>query len=86
MKKNIYIALTLLVIVLIVIYHARIGTGRYCTETPEVRWKFAIYAGECWHNGEYCHFYKIEDTGLKEYLGLAESELQKQRCYIIESH
>ena len=82
MKKLILLPLLFLFFAFLVVNYTRIGTGRYCNESPEVRWKFAIYAGECWEDGEeLCSFYKIEDTGLKEYLGLAESELQKQRCY-----
>ena len=83
MKKRLLFLLLFLSFTLIVIYHTRIGTGRYCTELPKVRWKFAIYAGECTDldDGNACSYYKIEDTGLMEYLGLAESKLQKQRCY-----
>ena len=83
--KKFFLSLVILSSVLMAIYHIRIGTGRYCSESPEVRWKFAVYAGECTdlNDGNDCHFYKIKDTGLMEYLGLRQSKLQKQQCYNI---
>lgn len=81
--KIIVFGLIFLLVIIAVLYHLRIGTGRYCTESPELRWKFAIYAGECTdlNDGNDCSFYKIPDTGLLEYLGLRDSPLQKAHCY-----
>ena len=47
----------------------RLGTGRYYAEQPVVRWKFAIYYGEC-DDETGCHFSKMDDTGPLEYFGL----------------
>lgn len=46
----------------------------YCAESLVVRWKFAIYTGEC--DAETgCHFYKMEGTGILEYFGFKKNNL-----------
>ncbi|MGN7918282.1 MULTISPECIES: hypothetical protein [Lysobacter] len=50
------------------IVFVRIGTGVYCGESPAVRWRLAIHAGEC--DAETgCHFVRQDDTGAAEYFG-----------------
>ena len=51
------------------ISQVRLTTGRYYAESPVVRWKFAIYTGEC-DDETGCHFVKMAGTGLLEYVGL----------------
>ena len=46
----------------------RIGTGRYCGESPVVRWRLAIYTGEC-DDEAGCHFARLDGTGPAEYFG-----------------
>ncbi len=71
LKKMIIILLMLILSVSAVSYFVRIDTGKYCGESPVVRWKFAIYIGEC--DAETgCHFIKMKDTGVLEYLGFKE--------------
>ncbi|KRD70349.1 hypothetical protein ASE45_00275 [Lysobacter sp. Root96] len=49
----------------------RFDGGGYCYDvTPAVRWRGAIYTGEC-DSETGCHFIKLDDNGLREYLGLA---------------
>lgn len=50
------------------ILFVRIGTGVYCGESPAVRWRLAIHAGEC--DAETgCHFVRQDGTGAAEYFG-----------------
>jgi hypothetical protein len=54
------------------VYLVRIDTEYHYLESPVVRWKFALYYGEC--DAETgCHFNKIPHTGILEYLGLKNS-------------
>jgi hypothetical protein len=71
MSKRIkYIAGAVVVLFAVIcIYHSRIGTDTYCGSSPIVHWKFAIYTGEC-DDETGCHFLKMKDTGIMEYLGL----------------
>ena len=48
----------------------RFDGGGYCGESPAVRWRGAIYTGEC-DDETGCHYIKLSDNGLREYLGLA---------------
>lgn len=52
-------------------YSFKIDTDYYCCESPTVRWKFAIYCGEC-DDETGCHYIKLEDTGILEYFGFRE--------------
>ena len=47
----------------------KIGTGLYYAESPIVRWKFAIYTGEC-NDETGCHYLKMKETGILEYFGV----------------
>lgn len=53
-------------------YFVKIETGeRYDGLSPIVRWKCALYWGEC-DSETGCHFTKIPNTGILEYLGINE--------------
>lgn len=53
-------------------YFVKIRTGEnYHGLSPIVRWKCALYTGEC-DNETGCHFTKIPNTGIWEYLGINE--------------
>lgn len=73
-KKYPFILIFLLVIVLCIIgvsQFIKIDTNYYCCESPTVRWKFALYCGEC-DDETGCHYTRLNGTGLLEYLGLRE--------------
>ena len=73
--KILIIGIILLICVIIPFLRLRVG-NEYCCEQPLVRWKFAIYYGECWEgeSGDSCKFTKIEGTGWREYFGLKDFE------------
>ncbi len=48
---------------------AKMVTDYYCCESPTYHWKLAIYCGECYDETG-CHFTRLENTGIWEYLGL----------------
>ena len=53
-------------------YFVKIRTGEnYHGLSPIVRWKCALYYGEC-DDETGCHFTKIPKTGIMEYLGIHE--------------
>jgi len=53
-------------------YFVKIRTGEtYHGLSPIVRWKCALYFGEC-DDETGCHFTKIPKTGMMEYLGINE--------------
>ena len=53
-------------------YFVKIRTGEnYHGLSPIVRWKCALYYGEC-DDETGCHFAKIPNTGILEYLGINE--------------
>ena len=53
-------------------YFVKIRTGEtYHGLSPIVRWKCALYTGEC-DDETGCHFQKIPNTGMLEYLGINE--------------
>ena len=53
-------------------YFVKIRTGEaYHGLSPIVRWKCALYTGEC-DDETGCHFQKIPNTGILEYLGINE--------------
>lgn len=68
--KNIMIVLVFVSVLITGTSFTRIAVGdKYCCMSPVVRWKFAIYTGEC--DAETgCHFHKLKGTGLLEYFGL----------------
>ncbi|MBK5142306.1 hypothetical protein I2494_00975 [Budviciaceae bacterium BWR-B9] len=71
-KRNFIIAIlsaVLFAMIFYVICYARIGTGRYCYESPEVRWRLAIYTGEC-NDETGCFYAKRAGTGILEYFGI----------------
>lgn len=70
MKKKIsYFVLILLGLIVLNGYYNRIGTNSsYCGESPTVRWKFAIYCGEC-NDETGCNYIKVKGTGVLEYFG-----------------
>lgn len=72
--KVILIGLFLFAVVTIGIgQFVKFETDFYCCESPTVRWKFALYCGEC--DGETgCRFTKIEGSGILEYLELREMD------------
>ncbi|MFN3967929.1 hypothetical protein [Flavobacterium sp.] len=72
MKSNklIYLLISIIVAILLISYFVPINTGRYCSESPVLRWKFAIYRGECNDVSDSCDFTKMENTGVLEYFGL----------------
>lgn len=70
-----YLIITILAIIFAVSYLVKIDTGMTCGESPVVRWKFAIYRGEC-DDETGCHFSKMEENGVAEYFGL-----KKISCY-----
>lgn len=70
--KTKFIFCVLLIMILLLFafsYFGKLGTGEYCAESPIVRWKFAIYTGEC-DDETGCHFTKMQGTGVLEYFGL----------------
>jgi hypothetical protein len=53
-------------------YFVKIRTGEWNHGlSPIVRWKCALYWGEC-DDETGCHFTKIPNTGILEYLGINE--------------
>ena len=75
MKKQIIILIVIILVSLIPFARLPVG-GKLCCEQPLVRWKYAIYYGECWEGegGGGCDFKKIEGTGWREYFGLKNIE------------
>ena len=77
-KRNIlFFVLVIIVFIFVVIPFIKLPLGnKYCCEQPLVRWKFAVYYGECWEGegGDGCKFTKIEGTGWREYFGLKDFE------------
>jgi hypothetical protein len=73
-KSVFYIFLVVLTTVFAISYFVKIGTGLYYADSPIVRWKFAIYTGEC-DDETGCHYLKMEETGVFEYFGLKEIPL-----------
>lgn len=73
-KRSIYLFIIFIILILgaSVIWFTRIGTGRYCFESPEVRWRLAIYLGEC-DDVSGCHYRKRPGTGVLEYFGLRDA-------------
>ncbi|MFT5822188.1 MAG: hypothetical protein ACI8ZM_003444 [Crocinitomix sp.] len=70
MKKRLKIlAITVMVILGITATFVKIETNYNCCESPTVRWKFAIYCGEC-DDETGCHYVQVADTGILEYFGL----------------
>lgn len=69
-KKFIVITFSLVVLITLPLsLGVKINTNYYCCESPTVRWRFAIYCGEC--DAETgCHYEKIKGTGVMEYLDL----------------
>jgi hypothetical protein len=80
-SKNGYWWLLLCVVVVTIGYvvgFTRLGTGQYCGESPAVRWRLAIHSGEC--DAETgCHYLKVENTGVLEYLGIKKFSCREQR-------
>lgn len=69
-KKAIVITFSLVALITLTLgFGVKINTRYYCCESPTVRWKFAIYCGEC-DNETGCHYVKIKGTGVREYFGL----------------
>lgn len=54
---------------LVMISFIKIKTDYYCCESPTIRWKFAIYCGEC-DDETGCHYTLVKNTGVLEYFGL----------------
>lgn len=74
MKKTIALTLsTLLITTLLIGFFLKIETHYNCCESPTVRWKFALYCGEC-DDETGCHFTKIEGTGWMEYFGIKKMD------------
>ena len=75
--KSILIALSIILLSLIVFSNVvKIETDYYYCESPTVRWKLAIYCGEC--DAETgCHFVKLKGTGPLEYFGLREIDCER---------
>ena len=62
-------------------YFVKIRTGEnYHGLSPIVRWKCALYTGEC-DNETGCHFTKIPKTGIMEYLGIHELRQNNESDY-----
>ena len=67
---------TLLAVVLIgsaaaVFWWVRFDGGGYCYDlTPAVRWRGAVYTGEC-NDETGCHYVRLDGSGLREYLGVS---------------
>ena len=74
-KIFLYLITAILATIFAFSYFVKIGTGMTCGESPVVRWKFAIYRGEC-DDETGCHFSKMEENGILEYFGL-----KKISCY-----
>jgi hypothetical protein len=68
LKIIFYILIVTFLLIFGISYTVKFGTGKYCAESPVVRWKFAIYTGEC-DDETACHFSKMEGTGILEYFG-----------------
>jgi hypothetical protein len=68
MKKIVYFIFIFTSILLLIGFFYKIETNYYCCESATVRWKFALYCGEC-DSETSCHFIKLENTGLLEYFG-----------------
>jgi hypothetical protein len=84
MKKTIIILGIIAVIVFVLIPFIRLSIGnKYCCEQSLVRWKYAIYYGECWEGegGDGCKFTKIEGTGWREYFGLKDFECPCEKTW-----
>jgi len=74
-KIFLYLIIAILVFIFTISYFVKIDTGMTCGESPVVRWKFAIYRGEC-DDETGCHFSKMKENGIVEYFGL-----KKISCY-----
>ena len=62
-------------------YFVKIRTGEnYHGLSPIVRWKCALYYGEC-DDETGCHFTKIPKTGIMEYLGIHELRQNNETEY-----
>ncbi len=70
-KKLFYFLLGVSTIIFAVSHFLKIGTGLYYAQSPIVRWKFAIYTGEC-NDETGCNYLKMKGTGVFEYFGLKE--------------
>ena len=70
-----YHIIAILATIAAISYFVKINTGMTCGESPVVRWKFAIYRGE-FDDETGCHFSKMEENGILEYVGL-----KKISCY-----
>lgn len=55
-----------------------------CGESPVVRWKFAIYRGEC-DDETGCHFSKMEENGMAAYFGLKKISCYGKDIYAIKN-
>ncbi len=77
MKKILYFIFIFTSILLLIGFCLKIKTNYYCCESPTVRWKFAIYCGEC-DSETGCHYSKLENTGLLEYFGYRIVDCQQK--------
>ncbi len=59
----------ILIAIFTIIYFIKIPKALYCNQSPIVRWKFAIYTGECNDETGY-DFLKMKGTGFFEHLHL----------------
>lgn len=84
LKIFFYIIITILATIFVVSYFVKIDTGMACGESPVVRWKFAIYRGEC-DDETGCHFSKMEENGVAEYFGLKKISCHGNDIYAIEN-
>jgi len=74
MKKILVLSILLIGFLLYGVYNARIGTGMYYAEFSIVRWKFAIYIGEC-NDETGCNYLKLENNGFLEWIGIHKIKL-----------
>lgn len=83
-KIFLYFIITILATIFSVSYFVKIDTGMTCGESPVVRWKFAIYRGEC-DDETGCHFSKMEENGVAEYFGLKKISCYGNDIYAIKN-
>lgn len=83
MKYTFYFIGIVSILTIVVSYTLKIGTGLYCGDLPVVRWKFAIYRGEC-DDETGCHFYKMENNGVREYFGFRKINCFGEDIYKIK--
>ncbi len=67
--RRILVICTALAFSLVIISFIKIKTDYYCCESPTIRWRFAIYCGEC-DDETGCHYIHLNNTGILEYFGL----------------